>query len=109
MVPMPCVTTVAAVTRMPSVTGVGRVIGVIAALMLLVAGVLCHNSVMTVVAGMLVGVRVGGAHVVVGLLVVHARSIPPSPARMLPLDQDAGRISLSTTHLWLVMVMPSAS
>ena len=56
---------------------------------------------MVVVAGVLVGLR----GVVVAVL-GHDRSVPPG---RVPLIQEAGSISLSTTHLWFVISMPSAS
>lgn len=96
MITMPAMTTMTCVV----VAAVILMVGLVVAAMRLV----CRVVVVRVVAGVLVRFGLGGP--VVGLLVVHALSVPSCPVRV---SQEAGWISLSTTHLWLVIFIPSAS
>ncbi len=101
----------AAVTRVIVVAGV-----VTAVLVFGVRGVLVMVSVFRLA---LRGWGVAGVVLaVVGGVFVHVRLSDVSPLRGAPgsgaggvaaASQGAGCISLSTTHLWLVMVMPPAS
>ena len=98
------VTTVAFVISVALVSTVALMVAVLwTAVMRLVTTVpvMAFRLGMVVVAGVRVGLR-GVVVVVLG----HDRSVPPG--RML-LVQEAGCISLSTTHLWFVISMPSAS
>lgn len=104
--------TCVAVVSMPAVA---HMPGMVVTSMSLVAAMLGMGAVpfVSVVLVVLCVVVVAGVLIdlgaVVGVLLAHVRSFLFAPARILLRGQEAGCISLSTTHLWFVISMPSAS
>ncbi|GFZ89658.1 hypothetical protein GCM10011359_18670 [Nesterenkonia alkaliphila] len=108
-------TPMSAVVVMTTMTGVafvaGMVIVPVVALVVVVTAVLV--VVMMLRSVLMRGVPAAVSMMPVGIVcVVHAGSVPPVLVRTSARhrgDQLVGSISDSTTHLWLVMVMSSAS